>query len=140
MLAVTLVFSTPAAAYPSDCSGSGTNLHTVQVWGSGGHQIVSRAYGYPCTYSREWWDNFRQQESTQWWDTVCRTQGYLDGNQQNVRLYYEYTSQLSGCQLMLKFYDFPNWDSYYPDDIYFGNWWRSDATGGGWQAIGVIQR
>ena len=87
------------------------------------------------------WKDFRMSEtsSAALIDKVCRAQAYWNGNTPHGgTLYSVYSSKQSGCSFFGKIHDAPNsWDATYPDDIYFGFWWFSDATGGRWLELDV---
>lgn len=123
-------------------SPAGATPHSVQTLANGAHVLLGSADETEVGSGLEHWTNFRTQETTPVWDTVCNYQSNLteiapDGQ---TIIFDEFSSRHQGCTLLIGFFDWPNWDANYREDTRFRCKWRSDATvGGDWQRIGDLR-
>lgn len=118
--------------------------HSVRTWANGGHVLQAIGDEHEGTGSSaglEYWSGFRTSESTPFWDTVCNYRSYLAEIGPDGRTYFtQYSSRHSGCSLLIGFFDWPGWSSWYREDTRFRAKWDSDNTiGGDWQVIGDLK-
>ena len=122
----------------------GRRQHTGwKQWNSSNATTVSAWSSPNFSQGTEYWNDFRLIEAAGFnaWDGACHTQGYINGNTPGAgTLYSGYSDYDSGCYTIRRWIAPSGWNATYPADIYFGMWWRSDASGGRWTEIAVFRR
>ena len=114
--------------------------HAVSTPINGAHVLIAQGSENEVGNGLEHWFNLRSSETTPVWDTVCNYQGWMGEIHPGGQLVFtEYSSHHKGCSFLIGYFDWPGWDSNYPENVHLRAKWTSDNTpGGDWWTIGDL--
>jgi hypothetical protein len=115
--------------------------HQVQTTVNGFHVLLARGEENEVSGGLEFWHDIRSQESAPFPDNVCHYRAWMgELHPPNQQLVFTQTTALHpGCTFLFKFYDWPGWESNYPENVRLRAKWQSDNTpGGDWWSIGDL--
>ena len=115
--------------------------HSVQTLVNGGHHLILQGDEHEVGSGLEHWFNIRSSETAPIFDTVCSYQGWMGEIHPGGQLVFtEYSSHHKGCSWLIGFFDWPGWDSNYPENVHLRGKWKSDNTpASDWWTIGDLR-